>query len=152
LLDFCRAKQCPIVVSIPCPVGRWSNNFSECLDDSDREYFTSLQREYPFLRRDFDSNYFRRGCSAGTEKLYLTPYGDIIPCPFIHISFGNVKEEPCSVIRTRMLKLDRFRDYCQVCLAGEDPVFIDTFIRPTYGTQHLPMSWKDHPVLSEKLR
>ncbi len=152
LLEFCRAAQCPIVVSIPCPVGKWSNDSSECFDDSDREYFASLQREYPFLRRDFESNYFRRGCSAATEKLYLTPYGDIIPCPFIHISFGNVKEEPLAIIRTRMLKLDRFREYCQVCLAGEDPAFIDAFISPTYAAKCLPMSWKDHPILSQSLR
>ncbi len=30
------------------------------------------------------------GCPAGMEKIYITPYGDVIPCPFIHIGFGNI--------------------------------------------------------------
>ncbi len=148
LLDFCRAKRVPVVVSIPCPVGNWQGNFSETLTDDDRAYLVELQVRYPQLRRDFHSNYRKLGCSAGTEKLYITPYGDVIPCPFIHISFGNVKDEPLGDIRGRMLKLDRFTEYNQVCLAGEDQAFIERYVKPTYEAKRLPQDWADHPVLA----
>jgi len=149
LLDFCRQRRVPVVVSIPCPVGNWKGNFSETLDDEDRAYLIELQTRYPHLRRDFHSNYSTLGCSAGTEKLYVTPYGDVIPCPFIHIAFGNVRTESLGTIRRRMLKLDRLSQYNQVCLAGEDRGFIDRYIRPTYEARQLPQNWAEHPVLAE---
>ena len=152
LLKFCEDLNCPIVVSIPCPVGNWSGNFSECFDDDDRVYFAQLQKDFPHLRRDFHSNYARIGCSAATEKLYLTPYGDIIPCPFIHLSFGNIKNEPLRAIRNRMLNLKRFTQYNQVCLAGEDTDFIEKYLRPSFDSSYLPMRWDDHPVLKEELQ
>jgi MoaA/NifB/PqqE/SkfB family radical SAM enzyme len=152
LLVFSKDRNIPLVVSIPCPVGKWTKNDSVLWNDEDRQYFKDLQRRFPLLRRDFDSNYSKLGCSAATEKLYVTPYGDVIPCPFIHISFGNVKTEPLSVIRKRMLKLDRFNEYCNICLAGEDASFIERYIVPTYQEDRLPMKWENHPVLSKTCR
>ena len=152
LLCFSKNRNIPLVVSIPCAVGKWTKNSSVLWDDNDRQYFKNLQRRFPLLRRDFDSNYSRLGCSAATEKLYVTPYGDVIPCPFIHISFGNVKTEPLSVIRKRMLKLDRFNEYSDVCLAGEDSSFIEHYIVPTYQEDRLPQKWENHPVLSRTCR
>jgi MoaA/NifB/PqqE/SkfB family radical SAM enzyme len=149
MLDFAQRSGSPLVLSVPCPVGRWTNNFTEQLDDDDRVYFNGLRQRFPHLRRDFDSNYFRMGCSAGTEKLYVTPYGDVIPCPFIHVSFGNVTREPLADIRARMLRLDRLREYNQVCLAGEDKDFIDRYIIPTYGRQTLPVDWEVHENLKD---
>ncbi|MBN1346104.1 MAG: radical SAM protein [Phycisphaerae bacterium] len=151
LLEFCKGKHVPVVISVPCPVGMWQGNFDESLDDEDRAYFLELQMRYPQLRRDFHSNYSKLGCSAGTEKLYITPYGDVIPCPFIHISFGNVKEESLGAIRSRMLRLDRFTQYNQVCLAGEDKQFIEQYIKPTYEARQLPQRWERHPNLAETL-
>jgi len=149
IFRFSRQKHIPVVVSIACPVGRWKWNFNELLTNQDRKYFSALQREFPQLRRDFDSNYSKSGCAAGTEKLYITPYGDVIPCPFIHISFGNIKDESLRVIRDRMLKLERFREYNQVCLAGEDKNFFEQYIKPTYDVKDLPQRWEDHPTLSK---
>ncbi len=149
LLEFCKAKHVPVVVSVPCPVGKWQGNFDESFDDADRAKLIELQMRYPNLRRDFHSNYAKLGCSAGTEKLYITPYGDVIPCPFIHISFGNVRRESLADVRGRMLKLDRFTQYNQICLAGEDRAFIDRYIKPTYQAEQLPQAWNEHPNLVE---
>jgi MoaA/NifB/PqqE/SkfB family radical SAM enzyme len=150
VLGYCKDHRAPLVVSIACPVGNWTGNFDGLLSDEDREDFRSLQKEFPGLRRDFDSNYTRKGCSCATEKLYITPYGDVIPCPFIHISFGNVREEPLPKIRRRMLRVDRFREYNSVCLAGEDHNFIDRYIVPTYNAAQLPQPWHQHPVTREQ--
>jgi len=147
LLDFAKSQDIPVVVSVPCPVGRWAGNLSEQFTEDDRKYLEQLQRKYPFLRRDFHSNYVKKGCTAGTEKLYITPYGDVIPCPFIHISFGNIKKEPLADIRARMLRVDDFNTYSQICLAGEDNDFIDAYIRPTYSSQAQPVCWDDHENL-----
>ncbi len=42
------------------------------------------------------------GCAAGTRHLFIDPAGEVCPCDFTPLSFGNVAEEPMSVIWDRM--------------------------------------------------
>ena len=43
------------------------------------------------------------GCAGGgTERFYINAKGDVQPCEFLNISFGNVKEESFSDIYSRM--------------------------------------------------
>ncbi len=143
LLEYSKRRSLPIVVSIACPVGRWAGNESIMLNDEDRKILHKLQKRFPHLRRDFESNYMKRGCSACVEKLYITPYGDVIPCPFVHISFGNIRKESLASIRDRMLQIDYFTRYNPVCLAGEDKDFINTYISKTFGHEALPINWSE---------
>ncbi|MDH7592897.1 MAG: SPASM domain-containing protein [Methanomicrobiales archaeon] len=36
------------------------------------------------------------GCSAGHGFVYIKPDGEVLPCPFLDISCGNVRERPFS--------------------------------------------------------
>jgi len=42
------------------------------------------------------------GCFAGFYQMYVTAYGDVTPCDFTPISFGNVRDEPLQTIWDRM--------------------------------------------------
>jgi len=42
------------------------------------------------------------GCSAGTRHLFIDAAGEMCPCDFTPLSFGNVTEEPIDVIWDRM--------------------------------------------------
>ena len=42
------------------------------------------------------------GCFAGFHQFYVTAFGDVTPCDFTPISFGNVRDEPLQVIWDRM--------------------------------------------------
>jgi MoaA/NifB/PqqE/SkfB family radical SAM enzyme len=43
------------------------------------------------------------GCTAGgTDRFYINAKGDVQPCEFLNISFGNIAEEPFPVIYQRM--------------------------------------------------
>jgi MoaA/NifB/PqqE/SkfB family radical SAM enzyme len=43
-----------------------------------------------FAHTESDDKY---GCGAGTQHSYITPNGELLPCDFIPMSFGNVMEE-----------------------------------------------------------
>ena len=83
----------------------------------------------------------RHGCGAVKEILYLTPYGDVLPCPFLHISLGNALEESVKVIRQRALQNPYFAVYYQKCLASTDEEFIERYLSKTFEADQLPLRW-----------
>ncbi|MCG3217108.1 MAG: hypothetical protein KAS63_10305, partial [Candidatus Heimdallarchaeota archaeon] len=45
------------------------------------------------------------GCGAGTQHSYITPIGDLLPCDFIPLSFGNVLETDVKDLWLEMNKI-----------------------------------------------
>lgn len=53
------------------------------------------------------------GCGAGTQHLYIDAFGNLCPCDFTPISFGNVLKDGFDVCYQRIKKqFDRPRDKC----------------------------------------
>ncbi|MBI4025879.1 MAG: radical SAM protein [Verrucomicrobia bacterium] len=126
---------------LPVPAGRWSSHRQMLLTPEDLTYLDEWTRRSRYLRTDFQANFGGHGCGAVKEILYLTPYGDVLPCPFLHITFGNVLEEPVNVIRDRALQNPYFAVYHQKCLASTDEEFIEEYLSKTFGADKLPLRW-----------
>ncbi|MDI6756629.1 MAG: radical SAM protein [Endomicrobiia bacterium] len=140
------AEEMKIILNIifPVPAGRWSReNDNMLLTPDDVAHIESLTSRSRYIRTDFQGNLGRRGCGAAKEILYLTPYGDVLTCPFIHISFGNIFEESVKTIRDRALRNSYFKDYAPNCLASTDEDFVKKYIRRTLLAPKIPMSWRD---------
>ena len=59
-----------------------------------------------------------QGCSAIERNLiYISPYGDIQPCPAIPISFGNVRNESMAGIIKSMDNFNFFKNMDHVICA-----------------------------------
>lgn len=110
--------------ALAVPVGRWENNQDIIITEADKQWFKYITESHLYIRTDFETNWMIRGCGACKEKLYISPYGDVLPCPFIHISFGNVLEEPLRDIWRRACETSAFSEYAPVCLAAEDREFM----------------------------
>jgi MoaA/NifB/PqqE/SkfB family radical SAM enzyme len=121
-----------IFLALATPIGKWENNEDIILTDDDRKYLYGLVKKYPLLRTDFEANFTQWGCGAIKEILYITPYGDVLPCPFIHCSVGNVLEQNLKDIRDNALKNPYFDHYHHVCLAAEDREFMKKYIGSFY--------------------
>ncbi|NVM23923.1 MAG: radical SAM protein [Desulfobacterales bacterium] len=100
-------------------VGGWRNTEEAMLNEEDKQLFYNMQKRFP-LRRDLEANFGGYGCGAVKEAVYLTPWGDVYACPFIHKSLGNVKQEPLETIRERGLEIPCFSQYHPKCLVAED--------------------------------
>ena len=125
--------------NLAVPVGHWRDNASVVLTDDDQREVRRLLHENPHCRLDLYHNWSKVGCGTIKEKLYLNPYGDVMPCPFIQIAFGNVKHDTIRQIRENAFKIDQFRDYWPLCLAAEDHDFIEHVARFSEGRAELPM-------------
>jgi len=122
-----RAQQ--LTLNMPYMVGGWAER-DEWYGEEDRRRFRELLA-LPGVRWEGSSNYFREGCPAGVEKIYITPYGDVMPCACIHASYGNVRERPLGEIYADMRRTPLFRGGVHACcLVAEHPVFSRTHLGP----------------------
>lgn len=142
VIEYTRRKNLLLILSRAVPAGRWGGNKDILLTQEDQTYMYGLVKKHPFIRTDMDSNYARYGCSAATEKLYVTAYGDVIPCPFMHISFGNVRDDSIKTIRDRMMSQKCLSRYSKSCLVAEDHQFIDNTLSKTFDADTV-VDWRD---------
>jgi len=131
--------------NLAVPIGFWRDNEDELFVDGDREYLNTLMEKYPKSKTDFETNYFDKGCGAIKEKLYITSYGEVIPCPFIQVSYGNLLTEEFEEIRDRAIVSKDFDHYHQSCLAAEDREFIKKTkcYHKEYENSQMPMYYKE---------
>jgi len=123
LCEFTRNKGVVLVAGWAVPCGNWNGNDEVLLTADDLEYLETIHEKYLHVRTDFEANYHHWGCPAVKEKLYVTSYGDVVPCDFLHVGLGNIFRNSIAEIRANALKVDWFREYNALCLACNDRDF-----------------------------
>lgn len=93
----------------PCPVGNLDGSGETVLDEESRASIFTYQEE--FSRRDdlpvlssfaYLESKDAFGCGAGMTHLYIDGTGEVCPCNFVPLSFGNAASEPLGDILVRM--------------------------------------------------
>ncbi|MCK9424256.1 MAG: radical SAM protein [Bacteroidales bacterium] len=97
----------------PKPAGAWLKSGTDTFTNQDlaliREKLLAYNnlkafKKYPAIAPmiiDEDREHF--GCTAGgTDRFYINAKGDVQPCEFLNISFGNIATEPFERIYERM--------------------------------------------------
>jgi MoaA/NifB/PqqE/SkfB family radical SAM enzyme len=84
-------------------------------------------------------NYSKPLCPAALEDLFVNNFGQVQPCPFIPISFGNVRDEPLKEIFLRMQQHEMFKKRRSVCMPARDKDFIAKYILPAFEHEKLPV-------------
>lgn len=129
-------------LAVPC--GNWKDNQEFVLRGDDRQYLIRLMQRYPMTSTDHEPGRNEIGCPSGMEKMYITPYGDVIPCPFIHISFGNVLSENLTSIVQKMQSIPEFSKYQKICVAAEDTDFHANVMSKIYSSnKQCPVPYAD---------
>lgn len=139
LLEITKEMGVILIFGLAVPAGNWDGNKDIILTQKDRSRIRELLLKYNHARTDFESNFMTRGCGAINEKLYITPYGDVMPCPFLQIGFGNVLKESLADIRNRGLSYPIFRGYPERCLAADHYEFIEDCLSSTFNKNNLPV-------------
>ncbi len=148
MVELAEKLGCTLTVNIANAVGSWTGNNEILLDDTHIKTFHEMVA-LPNVRWDGGSNYLRSGCPAGIEKIYLSSYGEVTPCPRIHLSYGSVKQEPLRDIWERMIrpKGEWHSVYRGGCPVGDDAEFRQRVMDPiddAAGFLHV----KEHPNLA----
>jgi MoaA/NifB/PqqE/SkfB family radical SAM enzyme len=140
MIRFARAKRTTLFLNIAVPVGSWSGCPEVRLDERDQIALRELTLRHPHTRLDFAANFAGFGCPAFKERMYVTPYGDVLGCPFLQISGGSIRKgDSVRAIQARALRLRCFDHYHERCLAGEDAEFLAKYIPMHDGAEGLPL-------------
>ncbi|HUU92990.1 MAG TPA: radical SAM protein [Phycisphaerae bacterium] len=78
------------------------------------------------------------GCFGGFAQFYMTCYGDINPCDFNPISFGNVREEPLEVIWRRLVAHPEYAPHRHSCRMQSER-YRAKYIEPIRDEETLPV-------------
>jgi MoaA/NifB/PqqE/SkfB family radical SAM enzyme len=125
------AKEKGVTVNFvqPCTTGKWETNKDVRLSDEDYVEFDKAMK-LPWVVWEGKSNYKENGCRPGLERMYMSASGDVIPCAFIHLNFGNVRKESVATIWQRMRSFEYFQQTHARCIASTDEKFYTEYIEP----------------------
>jgi len=118
LIDLAREKRITLGITMPAPIGKWHGK--KILFSSKELMETKRILKNRFVVTDMDAGYGGKFCPAGKEELYITCYGDVIPCPLIQISFGNMGENTLQHIWQKMYQHSFFNHNVRFCRASQD--------------------------------
>ncbi len=110
----------------PKPAGGWLHTGSDVFSPEDLvaikhkvDVYNNLPRyrDYPAIAAMIiDEGKEQFGCTAGgTDRFYINAKGDVQPCEFLNISFGNIAMEPFEVIYGKMRAVFHTPGDCWLC-------------------------------------
>lgn len=118
LIDLAAANGATIGFTLPVAVGRWGGHYEVELPPAVLDELRRLcQHPAAFLQGNHGSDEFR--CPAGRHEVYLTPWGEVLPCPFVQRSFGDLRTEPLDVVTSRIAAAIDAAGARSLCLAGD---------------------------------
>lgn len=142
-----------IYVSFAKPVGSWEGNLEQICGDEEIDYVHALEAKYNVFTHLTPGYGIDVGCIAVKRMVSVTQYGDIMPCPYTHVSIGNVFDEPLKDIINRGLQIKKFSyDEKQTCFMGNvDDDFIEKTLPKMQGQDAPYVPW-DEVFIAEDFR
>ena len=132
-LEFAKMKEVAVSVCWPKPVGEWAGNFSDLITIEDIAYLDSLRSKYNIYEHLTPSYGLNIGCVAVKRMISITQFGDVLPCPWMYFSLGNIFNEPLEDILKRGMKY--FKKHESTCLVSSNKDFVRKYITKTYGRE-----------------
>jgi MoaA/NifB/PqqE/SkfB family radical SAM enzyme len=138
-IKYFNKKDIGVFVTYAKPVGSWEGNFDVLVDRDDMKYMEELEKKHKVFTHLTPGYGLNMGCIAVKGMFSVTQYGDVLPCPYIHTSIGNVFDEPLKDIIQRGLDIKYFGEHVDTCLIAEDRAFIDKYIVDRIYNKPLPV-------------
>lgn len=142
-LEFAKRKKVAVFVTYAKPVGAWEGNYNILITKDDMDYMRALEKQYDVFTHLTPSYGLNLGCIAVKRMVSITKYGDVMPCPYIHVSLGNFFEEPLKDIIQRGMKIKYFKNHIDTCLIAEDRVFINDYEVKKISGKPLPVPYTE---------
>ena len=129
-----------VFVTYAKPVGYWERNYDSLVSREDMKYMSDvLEKKYKVFTHLTPAYGLNMGCIAVKGMFSVTQFGDVLPCPYIHTSIGNILNEPLKDIIYRGLGIKYFGEHVDTCLIAEDMDFIKNYVEKSIYDKPLPV-------------
>ena len=127
IMDIAKEKGASIIQIIkPKPSGAWLSDDPAFFNEHDLEVAIKKINEFNLCKKYYDYPAISAqiieedpavfGCTAGgTDRFYINAKGDVQPCEFLNISFGNIIEEKFEDIYSKMRSCFQTPGTCMLC-------------------------------------
>jgi MoaA/NifB/PqqE/SkfB family radical SAM enzyme len=137
LIDqFHREGFIEVTIFDPIPSGKWMRDTSFLLNEEERAYLRDLSYRYNKMKdapsviaQSHVNSPYGSGCFGGYFQVYTTSYGDVNPCDFNPISFGNVRDGGLANIWNKMTHHKEYRCRRSQCRM-QNPEYRSMYIDP----------------------
>jgi MoaA/NifB/PqqE/SkfB family radical SAM enzyme len=104
VFDMCIDCATILDINVAMPAGGWAGATEMLLDQKHYAVLDRINSKHTNIRRDLHRHLFRTGCLAANEMVYINLFGDVLACPFLHFSPGNIHNLSLKDCRDQMLK------------------------------------------------
>lgn len=133
LLEFCAEHDVPLYVTLAKPVGSAREHSEWVVDKRDVDKLKDLENTYNVFTHMSPSYGMPGRCITVKGINTVNHDGEIIPCPYMDLSIGNVTKEPLERILNRGMRHKWLGPYRDECIIGERSDFIDFHNRMVDG-------------------
>ncbi|GEM_PF-1474171 len=143
LIKLAEDHDATIGFTLPVAVGRWGGQYEMMLPDEDLDALRGLcDHPRAFFQGSVGTASF--ACPAGRTEIYVTADGDVLPCPFIQRSFGNVRKKRLEPITQDILRAVERAGGGSLCLAGESLKWMKANVPEARDRVDLPSCATEH--------
>ena len=124
MCEYCKDNEIPLYVTLAKPVGTAREQETWVCTKKDVDQLKFLENRYNVFTH-MSPSYGQPGRCITVKGINTVNHdGEIIPCPYMDLSIGNVTKEPLSVILERGMMNSWLGPYRDECIIGEHNDFI----------------------------
>jgi MoaA/NifB/PqqE/SkfB family radical SAM enzyme len=124
LCAYSKSEDIPLYVTLAKPVGTMRQEDTWVCTKKDVDHLKLLENKYNIFTH-MTPSYGQPGRCITVKGINTVNHdGEIVPCPYMDLSIGNVTKEPLSVILERGMQNSWLGPYRDECIIGEHNGFI----------------------------
>ena len=124
LCKFCKVEEIPLYVTLAKPVGSARDQDTWVCTKKDVDHLKLLENKYNIFTH-MTPSYGQPGKCITVKGINTVNHdGEIVPCPYMDLSIGNVTKEPLLKILERGMLNSWLGPYRDECIIGENQDFI----------------------------
>ncbi len=124
LCEYCKDEDIPLYVTLAKPVGSAREHDEWVCTKQDVDQLKLLEEKYNIFTHMTPSYGLPGKCITVKGINTVNHDGELVPCPYMDLSIGNIVKEPLSVVLERGMKNKWLGPYRDECIIGENFEFI----------------------------
>ena len=124
LLEFCEEHEIPLYVTLAKPVGSAREHEEWICSKGDMDALRLLEKKYDVFTHMSPSYGMPGRCITVKGINTINHDGEVVPCPYMDLSIGNLRQLPLRDILERGMRNKWLGPYRDECIIGEHPDFI----------------------------